>query len=71
MPGYRVGMSAADYRSVPRSAWEGAETVRFPCRDLTPALIDAIHQRVPDGATFGFNHDGRQAWVTVTRPAAV
>jgi hypothetical protein len=23
---------------------------------------------VPDGATFGFNHDYRRAWVTVTKP---
>lgn len=23
---------------------------------------------MPDGATFGFNHDYRRAWVTVTKP---
>lgn len=61
-------MAAADYRQVPRSAWEGAETVCFPWCDLDPEVLNAIHQAVPDGATFGFNHDSRRAWVTVTRP---
>jgi hypothetical protein len=61
-------MTAADYRQVPRSAWEGVETVYFPYSDLSPEIIAAIHQAVPDGATYGFNHDHRRAWVTVTKP---
>jgi hypothetical protein len=61
-------MTAVPYTQVPQSAWEGAETIYFPCRDLTPEIIGAIHDAVPDGATFGFNHDYRRAWVTVTKP---
>jgi len=45
------------------------ETVYFPYGDLSPEVIAAIHEAVPDGATYGFNHDYRRAWVTVTRPA--
>jgi hypothetical protein len=65
---YRAGMAAAPYPQVPRSAWEGAETVYFPYADLNFEILDAIHHAVPDGATFGFNHDYRRAWVTVTKP---
>ena len=66
---YRAGMTAASYRQVPRSAWEGAETIYFPYRDLDLEILAAIHQAVPDGATYGFNHDHQRAWVTVTAPA--
>jgi hypothetical protein len=65
---YRAGMTAAPYGQVPRSSWEGVETVYFPYSDLSAEIIDAIHQAVPDGATFGFNHDYCRAWVTVTKP---
>ena len=61
-------MAAAPYGQVPRSAWEGVERVYFPYSDLNGEIIAAIHQAVPDGATFGFNHDYRRAWVTVTKP---
>jgi len=61
-------MTAAPYGQVPRSAWEGSERVYFPYSDLNSEVIEAIHQAVPDGATFGFNHDYRRAWVAVTRP---
>ena len=61
-------MAAAPYGRVPRSAWEGAEMVYFPYDDLLPAIITAIEQAVPDGATFGFNHDHHRAWVMVTKP---
>lgn len=61
-------MTAVPYAQVPSSAWEGAETVYFPYRDLNAEIISAIHQAVPDGATFGFNHDYCRAWVTVTKP---
>jgi hypothetical protein len=44
------------------------ERVYFPYDDLLPEIITAIEQAVPDGATFGFNHDHRRAWVIVTRP---
>lgn len=63
-------MTAVPYTQVPRSAWEGAETVYFPYRDLDPEIIEAIHQAVPDGATVGFNHDYRRAWVTVSKPGS-
>ena len=62
-------MTAVPYPQVPRSAWEGVETVYFPYSDLSPEIIAAIHEAVPDGATYGFNHDYRRAWVKVTRPA--
>ncbi|HSZ40299.1 MAG TPA: hypothetical protein VK817_10100 [Trebonia sp.] len=52
----------------PQSAWEGTETVYLPHGDLDGEVLDAIHQAVPDGATYGFNHDSRRAWVTVTKP---
>ncbi len=61
-------MAAAPYGQVPRSAWEGVERVYFPYSDLNGEIIAAIHQAVPDGATFGFNHDYRRAWVMVTKP---
>jgi hypothetical protein len=61
-------MAAAPFSQVPRSAWEDAETVYFPRRDLDSETLDAIHQAVPDGATFGFNHDSRRAWIRVTKP---
>ena len=61
-------MTAAPYPQVPPSAWEGAETVYFPYRDLNGEILAAVHQAVPDGATYGFNHDHRRAWVTVTKP---
>ena len=61
-------MTAAPYGQVPRSSWEGVETVYFPYCDLNAEIIAAIHQAVPDGATFGFNHDYRRAWVTVSKP---
>ena len=40
----------------------------LPRRDLDGEILNAIHQAVPDGATFGFNHDSRRARVRVTRP---
>jgi hypothetical protein len=61
-------MTAVPYNQVPRSAWEGTETVYFPYSDLSAEIINAIHQAVPDGGTFGFNHDYHRAWVTVTKP---
>lgn len=62
-------MTAAPYSQVPHSAWEGTETVYFPYSHLNWETIEAIHQTVPDRATFGFNHDGhRRAWVTVSKP---
>ena len=61
-------MTAVPYNQVPQSAWEGAETVYFPYSHLDSETIEAIHQAVPDGATFGFNHDFRRAWVTVSKP---
>ena len=61
-------MTAAPYDRVARSAWEGVETVYFPYGNLSAEIIDAICQAVPDGATFGFNHDCQRAWVTVTKP---
>jgi len=61
-------MTAAPYGQVPRSAWEGAERVYSPYSDVNGEIIAAIHQAVPDGATFGFNHDYRRAWVIVTKP---
>jgi hypothetical protein len=61
-------MTAVPYSQVPRSAWEGAETVCFPDSDLDPETLAAIGQAVPDDATYGFNHDYRRAWVTVTKP---
>jgi hypothetical protein len=61
-------MTAAPYDRVARSSWEGVETVYFPYSDLSVEIIAAIHQAVPDGATFGFNHDYQRAWVTVTKP---
>ena len=61
-------MAAVPYPQVPRSAWEGTETVYFPYRDLGPEILGAIEQAVPDGATFGFNHDRRRAWVRVSKP---
>jgi hypothetical protein len=59
---------AVPFAQVPRSAWEGTEVVYFPYRDLGEEIIDAIHQAVPDGATYGFNHDSYRAWVRVSRP---
>jgi hypothetical protein len=61
-------MTAAPYSQVPRSAWKGIETVYFPYSDPLPEIIAAVHQAVPDSATYGFNHDHRRAWVMVTRP---
>jgi hypothetical protein len=61
-------MTAAPYGQVPRSSWKDVETVYFPCNDLSAEIIEAIYQAVPDGATLGFNHDYRRAWVTVTKP---
>jgi hypothetical protein len=61
-------MTAAPYSQVPRSAWEGVETVYFPYSDLNGEILAAVHQAVPDGATYGVNHDHRRAWVTVTKP---
>ena len=61
-------MAAAPYGRVPGSVWDGAEKVYFPYDDLLPEIITAIEQAVPDGATFGFNHDHRRAWVIVTKP---
>ena len=61
-------MAAIPCNQVPRSAWEGAETVYFPYSDLSWEIIRAVRQAVPDGATFGFNHDYRRARVTVTKP---
>jgi hypothetical protein len=61
-------MTAVPYAQVPRSAWEGAETVYVLYSDLDPQILAAIHQLVPDSATYGFNHDFRRAWVTVTKP---
>jgi hypothetical protein len=61
-------MAAVPYTQVPSSAWDGAETVYLPYRDFDQELIEAIYQAVPDGATFGFNHDYERAWVTVTKP---
>jgi hypothetical protein len=46
-------MTAAPYGQVPRSAWEGVEKVYFPYSDVNSEIIAAIHQAVPDGATFG------------------
>ena len=65
---YHAGVAAVPYTQVPRSAWEGTETVYFPRRDLDGEILNAIHQAVPDGATYGVNHDSRRAWVTVTKP---
>jgi hypothetical protein len=59
---------AVPFDQVPRSAWEGTETVYFPFRDLDGEILNAIHQAVPDGATYGINHDFRRARVRVTRP---
>jgi len=42
--------------------------VYFPYSGLLPEISAAIEQAVPDGATFGFNHDDRRAWVMVTKP---
>jgi len=56
------------FAQVPGSAWEGTETVYFPHSDLDGELLNAIHQAVPDGATYGVNHDFLRAWVTVSRP---
>jgi hypothetical protein len=56
------------FAQIPGSAWEGAEAVYFPCSDLDGEIINAIHQAVPDGATYGFNYDYRRAWVRVSRP---
>jgi hypothetical protein len=61
-------MTAAPHWQVPRSAWEGAETAYFPYSDLNGEILAAIHQAVPNGATYGFNHDYRRVWVTVTKP---
>jgi hypothetical protein len=61
-------MTPPPYGPVPRSAWDGVETVYFPYSDLLPEIITAIEQTVPDGATFGFNHDHRRAWVKVSKP---
>ena len=55
-------------RAVPRSAWEGVETVYFPYSDLNNEVLAAIEQSVPDGGTFGINHDYRRCWVMVTKP---
>lgn len=65
---YRDGVTAVPYDQVPLSAWEGTETVYFPYSELNWKTVHAVHQAVPDGATFGFNHDYRWAWVTVTKP---
>ena len=59
---------AMPFSQVPRAAWQGTEAVYFPCRDLDGEIINAIHQAVPDGATYGFNHDSHRAWVRVSRP---
>jgi hypothetical protein len=61
-------MTAAPFGQVPRYSWEDVETVYFPYSDLSVEIIEAIYQAVPDGATLGFNHDYRLAWVTVTQP---
>ena len=61
-------MTAVPYGQVPRSSWKDVETVYFPYSDLSVDLIHALYQAVPDGATLGFNHDYRRAWVTVTKP---
>ena len=61
-------MTAAPYSQVPPSAWEGVETVYFPYSDLNGEILAAVHQAVPDGAAYGFNHDHRRAWVAVTKP---
>jgi hypothetical protein len=65
---YHAGVAPAPFAHVPRSAWEGTETVYFPRRDLDGEVLTAIEQAVPDGATFGINHDSRRAWVTVSKP---
>lgn len=66
---YHAGMVAVPYTQVPGSAWEGTETVYFDRRDVGPEILDAVHKAVPDGATYGFNHDsGRRAWVRVSKP---
>jgi hypothetical protein len=61
-------VAAVPYTQVPGSAWEGTETVYFPHGDLDGEILNAIHQAVPDGATYGVNHDFCRAWVTVSRP---
>jgi hypothetical protein len=61
-------VASIPFRYVPRSAWEGTETVYFARDDLDLEVISAIEQLVPDGATFGFNHDSRRAWIKVSKP---
>jgi hypothetical protein len=65
---YHADMAAVPSAQVPGSAWEGTETVYFPHGELGGELLSAIHQAVPDGATYGVNHDLRRAWVRVSKP---
>ena len=61
-----MGMLA--YAQVPASAWDGAETVYLPYEGFDEVLT-AIETTIPDTSSLTFNHDGKRAWVTVSKPA--
>jgi hypothetical protein len=63
-----AGVVAVPHSQVPPIGWEGTETEYFPRGDLDGEILNAIHQTVPDGATYAVNHDFRRAWIRVSRP---